>query len=128
MAKPTLRLRLARAILGRHAKEFIPPLSFYDRFSSMFGGTVNDFRSKAEQLEANLGWCFAANNAIAEPIAAVKLKLYRKTKAGKREEIFEQDLEHEAMGGAKNWRTNAWESYGTKCARVPRWRHPLLGM
>jgi HK97 family phage portal protein len=58
----------------------------------MFGGTVNDYRSKAEQLEANLGWCFAANNAIAEPTAALKLKVYRQTKGGKREEIFEHEL------------------------------------
>ena len=92
MVKPTLRLRLARAILGRHAKEFIPPLSYWDRFGSGYGGRLNDYRTKAEQLEANLGWCFAANNAIADPTAAVELKLYRKTKSGKREEIVEHEL------------------------------------
>jgi hypothetical protein len=92
MAKPTIRLRLARAILGRHAKEFIPPLSLYDRFGAGFTGSLNDYRSKAEQLEANLGWCFAANNAIAEPTAAVKLKLTRKTKAGKTEEIAQHEI------------------------------------
>jgi hypothetical protein len=53
MAKPTIRLRLERAILGRHAKEFIPPLSLYDRFGVGFTGSRNDYRSKAEQLEAN---------------------------------------------------------------------------
>jgi hypothetical protein len=92
MARPNIRLRLARAILGRHAKEFIPPLSFYDRFGSGFSGRLNDYRSKAEQLEANLGWCFAANNAIADPTAAVELKLYRKKNNGKREEIIEHEL------------------------------------
>jgi HK97 family phage portal protein len=89
MAKLTLRLRLARAILGRQAKEFIPPLSYYDRGSM---ARLNDYRTKADQLEANLGWCFAANNAIAEPAASVKLKLYRKRKDGKREEIFQHEL------------------------------------
>jgi hypothetical protein len=44
------------------------------------------------QLQANLGWCFAANNAIVEPSAAVELKLYRKGKSGKREEIVEHEL------------------------------------
>src|SRR5215207_5164484 len=92
MARQPLRLRLAKAILGRHAKEFIPPLSFYDRFGSGFGGRLNDYRSKTEQLEANLGWCFAANNAICDPTAAVEIKLYRKSKSGKREEIIEHEL------------------------------------
>ena len=78
MARPTIRLRLARAILGRHAKDFIPPLSYFDRFGSGFAGQLNDYRSKSEQLDANIGWCFAANNAIVEPSAAVKLKLYRR--------------------------------------------------
>jgi phage portal protein BeeE len=91
MARPTIRLRLARAILGRHAKDFIPPLSYFDRFGT-FAGRLNDYRSKSEQLDANIGWCFAANNAIVEPTAAVKLKLYRKKKDGTREEIFEHEL------------------------------------
>jgi hypothetical protein len=56
-------------------------LSFYDRFGSAFSDSLNDYRSKAGQLEANLGWCFAANNAIAEPTAAVRLKLTRKTRS-----------------------------------------------
>ena len=55
-------------------------------------GRLNDYTGKNEQLEANLGWCFAANNAIVEPTAAVELKLYRKTKGGKREEILEHEL------------------------------------
>lgn len=90
MARLPIRLRLAKAILGKHAKDFIPPLSFFDRPG--YTGTLNDYRTKAEQLEANLGWCFAANNAIAEPTAAVKLKLTRMTKGGEREEIVDHEI------------------------------------
>ena len=50
--KPSIRLRLASAILGRHAKDFIPPLSYYDRFGPGFTGTLNDYRTKAERGDA----------------------------------------------------------------------------
>src|SRR4051812_19367513 len=90
MAQPSIRLRIARAILGKSAKDFIPSLSFFDRTG--YTGTLNDYRTKGEQLEAKLGWCFAANNAIAEPTSAVRLKLIRRTKAGKRKEIAEHEI------------------------------------
>jgi HK97 family phage portal protein len=92
MAKAPIRLRLAKAILGSHAKDFIPPLSSFDGYSSGLSGRLNDYVTKSDQLKANLGWCFAANNAIADPTAAVELKLYRKLKNGKREEIIEHEL------------------------------------
>jgi len=92
--RPPFRLRLAKAILGSKAKEYIPSLSsIYDGWG--YGSTaapLNDYVSMGAQLEANLGWCFAANNAIVEPAAAVELKLYRKTNGGKREEIVEHEL------------------------------------
>jgi hypothetical protein len=92
--RPPFRLRLAKAILGSKAKEYIPSLgSIYDGWG--YGSTstpLNDYTGKNEQLEANLGWCFAANNAIAQPTAAVELKLYRKSKSGKREEVLEHEL------------------------------------
>ena len=80
------RLRLAKVILGSKAKEYIPSLnSLYDGWGyGSTGAPLNDYIGKNEQLQANLGWCFAANNAIVEPTAAVELKLYRKTKDGKR--------------------------------------------
>jgi HK97 family phage portal protein len=92
--KPPFRLRLAKVILGNKAKEYIPSLSsIYDGWGYGSTGTpLNDYVGKNEQLQANLGWCFAANNAIVEPTAAVELKLYRKTKGGKREEIVEHEL------------------------------------
>jgi HK97 family phage portal protein len=88
------RLRLAKVILGSKAKEYIPSLnSLYDGWGyGSTGAPLNDYVGKSEQLQANLGWCFAANNAIVEPTAAVELKLYRKTKSGKREEIIEHEL------------------------------------
>src|SRR5215217_6248725 len=93
MARAPLRLRLAKAILGSKAKEYIPSLSsLYDGWGyGATGAPLNDYVSMGAQLDANLGWCFAANNAIAEPTAAVELKLYRKSK-GKREEIPEHEL------------------------------------
>ena len=92
MAKAPLRLRLAKAILGSRAKEFIPPLYPTDDMSFGGSGRLNNYDDKRSQLEANLGWCFAANNAIADPTAAVELKLYRKEKDGKRTEIIEHEL------------------------------------
>src|SRR4051794_15068319 len=86
------RLRLAKAIAGTRAKEFIPPLLNDDLAGWGSPGGLNNYVTKQSQLAANLGWCFAANNAIVEPTASVKLKLYRKTKAGKREEIVEHEL------------------------------------
>src|SRR5690349_20226687 len=92
MAKPTLRLRLARAILGRHAKEFIPALAPDEGL--LFGptGRINEYRTKPDQLSANVGWCFTANNAIAEPFSAIQIKLMRKTTKGDPEEIKEHEI------------------------------------
>src|SRR4051794_1124519 len=92
--KPPFRLRVAKAILGSKAKEYIPSVnSLYDGWGyGSTGAPLNDYISMGAQLDANLGWCFAANNAIVEPTAAVELKLYRKSKSGKREEIIEHEL------------------------------------
>jgi HK97 family phage portal protein len=94
MTRAPLRLRLAKAILGSKAKEYIPSLnSLFDGWGyGSTGAPLNDYVSMNAQLQANLGWCFAANNAIVEPTAAIELKLYRKAKNGKREEIVEHEL------------------------------------
>jgi HK97 family phage portal protein len=92
MAREPFRLRIAKAILGTHAKDFIPPL-LNDGFDSLGGaGRLNEYSTKQAQLAANLGWCFAANNAIADPTAAVELKLFRIAKNGDREEVKEHEL------------------------------------
>jgi HK97 family phage portal protein len=91
--RPPFRLRLAKVILGNKAKEYIPSLSsLYDGWGYGAKAPLNDDVSMGAQLESNLGSCFAANNAIAEPTAAVELKLYRKSKGGKREEVLEHEL------------------------------------
>lgn len=95
---PSFRQRLAKAsvqvILGRRAKEFIPALDpIGDGIS--FGGTgrLNDYTTKLDQMNANFGWCWVANTAIADPSSAVEFKLYRKkTKTREREEIEEHEL------------------------------------
>lgn len=87
-----IRLRLAKAILGGKAKEFIPSLSYWDGYGGGVAGRFNDYLTARDQLSANVGWCFAANNAIVETAAAVELKLYRKRRDGKREEILQHEL------------------------------------
>lgn len=96
MARAPLRLRLAktanRLILGSHAKEFIPALN--PDGGTFFGGEgrTNDYASKQEQLKANLGWSYTANNAIADPTAAVEIKLFRKKKDGDKEEVTDHEI------------------------------------
>lgn len=94
--RPSLRLRIAntiaRRIAGGKQKEFVQPLSPLDGWSLNGTGRLNQFTTKPEQLAANLGWVFAANTAIAEPCAAVPLKLYRKMKDGHREEVTDDPL------------------------------------
>lgn len=86
-----LRIRLAAALAGTSSKAFIPALdpAAGAGFASV---RLQDYTRKPEQLAANLGWVFTANNAIAEPCAAVNLKLFKKQKNGEREEIFEHEL------------------------------------
>ena len=50
------------------------------------------FNTKTEQLQKNIGWVFAANSAIVDDVAAVKMRLYRKMKNGDREEIIDHDI------------------------------------
>src|SRR4051794_16754930 len=76
------RLRLAQAIAGSRAKDFIPSLDLLDRWRDGTPGSLKDYRSKQEQLTANLNWSYAANRAIVEPAAAIELKAYRKDSKG----------------------------------------------
>lgn len=76
-----------------HQKAFIPSLASLDSFWGIgMGGRIKDFKRKPEQIEANMGWVFAANDAIAEACASVEIKLYQKKKDGEREEIFEHEI------------------------------------
>jgi HK97 family phage portal protein len=72
-----LRIRLARAIAGTKAKEYIPALSPLDGWPDT-SGRLKSFQNKSEQLTANLNWSYAANRAIVDPAAAIELKAYRK--------------------------------------------------
>lgn len=92
--KNNLRQRLAGFIAGTN-KDFIPslnPISGVNMPGSMFGGRLNSYSSKVDQIQALTGWVFAANSAIADPTAAVELKLYRKLKDGDREEITDHEI------------------------------------
>lgn len=88
----SLRLRLAKTILGSRAKEFIPALNPDGGVFYGAAGRLKDYASKQEQIEANIGWSFAANNAIVEPSASVQFKLYKKQKDGDREEIKTHEI------------------------------------
>lgn len=99
MARAPLRLKIVIAILGGRAKEFIPPISGFNGWS--FGGRrLNNYTDKRSQLEANVGWCFTANNAILDPTAAVPLKLKRVKKDGEREDVHLR-LSHGDHGTAR---------------------------
>lgn len=84
----------------------------YIDMNNFFGGTgirLKTFATKDEQLSANVGWAYAANQAIADEASAVKIRLYKKLPDGDREEIFEHELlslikkPNDALSGAKLW-------------------------
>ncbi|WP_241473781.1 phage portal protein [Mycolicibacterium neoaurum] len=83
--KAPLRVRLATRILGKN-KAFIPHLSnTLDLFDP--ANPLRDYATKQEALLANIGWAFAANDAIARPMAQVKLVLYKVDKNGDKTEL-----------------------------------------
>lgn len=85
-----LRYRIAKTIAG---KSFIPSLDMYDRLSGGVGSAhLNDYRDKLSQLQANIGWISAGNDAIVQSVASVQLQLFKKHPDGSRTELFEHDL------------------------------------
>lgn len=77
-------------------KAFIPPLP---PDSDLFGDAsapLATFVTKPEQLRANIGWVFAANDAIAGITASVPLKLRKKVKRNGQTE-YEDIPEHEIL-------------------------------
>ncbi len=88
--KTPLRVKIASKIAG---KSFVPSLAAID--ARLAGGSANiihDYRDKQSQLEANLGWVAAANEAIVQRIQSVQIRLYLKHPDGTREEVFDHDL------------------------------------
>jgi len=53
---------------------------------------IEEYKDKASQLKANLGWVYAVNQAISDDCGAVKLKLFKKKKDGDLEEIYEHEV------------------------------------
>ena len=85
-----IRYRLAAALLGRN-KSFIPHLS--DTLQAFDGGnSIKNHKTKAEEITANLGWAFTANDAIVRPTARVKLALYKVDKNGDRTQLFDDPV------------------------------------
>jgi HK97 family phage portal protein len=90
--KLSFRQTIGRAIAGPIQKSFVPALDPFD--GDLFGGSArsNEYKSKPDQMSANVGWSFAANGAIAQPASRVKFKLYQRMADGEREEIFEHEI------------------------------------
>jgi HK97 family phage portal protein len=80
------------AIAGRATKSFIPSLNSTDVDFLGGSGRSNEYKTKIDQITANAGWSYAANEAIVQPAAVVKLQLFQKMKDGEREEIFEHEI------------------------------------
>ena len=72
-------------------KAWIPPLT---SFGIDYDDTtrINNYSTKSSQVEANVGWVFAANDIISETCAGVDLKLYRKSIKGERVEVDKHDI------------------------------------
>ena len=90
--KLSFRQRLGTAIAGSVNKSFIPSLNSSD--SDFLGGSgrSNEYKTKTDQITANSGWSYAANDAITKPASVVKLQLYKKQADGEREEIFDHPI------------------------------------
>lgn len=93
MAKAPLRIRLqaARQLIfnGAVKKDYVPALSPLDGWPDM-SGRLKSYLNKGEQLGANVGLCYTANNAITEVASAVQLKAGRRNKkTGEIEEAFD---------------------------------------
>jgi HK97 family phage portal protein len=74
-------------------KEFIPTLASMDTFFGVgLGSRIKTYKLKQEQVNANIGWVFAANSAISEACASVPLHLYQLKSDGDREEIMTHDI------------------------------------
>jgi HK97 family phage portal protein len=74
-------------------KDFIPSLNSIDSFWGVgVGARLKTYKLKQEQVQANIGWVFAANNAIVEACAAVDLKLYQLKTDGDKEEITSHEI------------------------------------
>ena len=86
------RQRLASAIAGQTTKAFIPSLNSSDNDFLGGSGRSNEYKTKTDQITANAGWSYAANDAITKPASVVKLTLYKKQKDGEREEIFDHPI------------------------------------
>lgn len=81
----SLRLKLAKAIVGSRAQNFIPSLDMIDRWRNGDGSVLKGYLSKADPLTANLGWP-TPPTSIVEAAAAMELKAYRRTSDGELEE------------------------------------------
>jgi len=73
-----------------------PTVPALPSMGSLEGGepslTAQEYRSKVDQLKANIGWVYAVNSQIADDTSAVKLRLYQKKPDGELEEIDEHPV------------------------------------
>lgn len=69
-----------------------PTVPAMPSIASLEGGeptlSAQEYRTKVDQLKANIGWVYAVNSQIADDVSAVKLRLYQKKPDGELEEVF----------------------------------------
>lgn len=88
-----------RGGLGNVVKSMFGGIGFSQSIDNiLYGGlgggviTLNGYTDKQSQLQANLGWVYAANQVISDDCSAVPLKLYKVKDDGDREEITKHEL------------------------------------
>lgn len=71
--------RIRNKLTDGKQKAFIPSLSSLassDGFSTDSQSRIREYKSKGDQIDANVGWVYAANDFIAEDFAAVETTLF----------------------------------------------------
>lgn len=87
LVKPKAPVQETKELVNQGEKSFIP-LNEYNG-SGFYGGSskTNSYKTKSDQLQANLGWVFKGNDRLATSCANVELQLFQKQYDGDREEV-----------------------------------------
>lgn len=75
-----IRQKVAETLNQKNYIPSLSPLSGIDAFSNDAASRIRTYGSKGEQLDANVGWVYAANDFISEAFAGVEMQLIDKNK------------------------------------------------
>lgn len=87
--KITLGMRVRSFFTGGN---YIPSLDMMGGDGVMEQITIEEYKDKRSQLNANIGWVYTANQAIADDAGAVQMKLYKRKRDGDLEEVFTHEI------------------------------------